>query len=170
MKRLAMATLAIVAFACAPSDRAGPQAASAPFEKVGCREAETPVFQCTTAMGKQVAVCAAGPGDVHFRSGTEGVQVDVTGGRWASVPYSGGGEAQIQFRDGTKRYIVYSRMVRTNFTPGEPNNPAISDGLVIIDSEGTVGVDICDDAEDLLPVQYGAAKAAMRDEGKLFLD
>ena len=83
-------------------------------------------------------------------------------------PYSDGGEAQIQFSNGDTNYIVFSRMVRTNFKQGEPNNPAISDGVLVERSGELLALRICDGADEPLPIQYDAADAAMKTVDELF--
>lgn len=141
-----------VAVAALPS--AAARQAAAP---VACAADETPIFSCRFADGKRVAVCGTVPGEAEYRFGGDGApELVLGGGENAYQMYSGGGESQLAFANGTTRYIVFSRMVRTGF--GEDGNfPAISDGIVVERAGKFMGVRICDDA-DLLPVQTGAAE------------
>ena len=104
-------------------------------QPVACAKGERTLFFCEAGR-KQIAVCgvtdAQGRADAQYRYGSDTAEIVLNGGRFASVPFSGGGEAQIEFLNGATRYIVYSRTVRTNFTAGEPNNPEMTDGVVVI--------------------------------------
>ena len=73
--------------------------------------------------------------------------------RFASVPYSGGGEAQLSFTRGPYRYVVYSRVVRTNFTAGEPNDPQLDDGVLVLKNGKRIADYGCS-PEALHPVDY----------------
>lgn len=106
-----------------------------------CNAGETALMQCATGV-KQVAVCASkgSGGGVQYRFGApDKVELvypaDMTHGtgtmKWASTGYSGGGEMQIQFRNGEVTYLVYSRMVRTGFGPDGHNNPQDSLGVTV---------------------------------------
>lgn len=110
-----------------------------------CRGKEQAIFSCKVENGKRIAVCAAPGGPVQYRFGADTPEITLDASRWASVPYSGGGEAQIAFANGDTRYIVFSRMVRTNFEPGETNDPAISDGVVVLRGERFLGLQRCND-------------------------
>ncbi len=153
-----------------PTEPRPPLLAAAPTSKrTDCRDGETPIFSCRMSDENRLAVCAA-PQGVQYRFGSEDApQMVIEGGSWASTAYSGGGEAQIAFANGDTRYIVFSRMVRTNFTPGEPNDPAISDGVIVERGGKVLSVRICDDAE-ALPVQYDAAEAHLPRTDALFTD
>ena len=145
---------------------------------VACTAAEEPLFLCPVGRGRSVAVCSApradGGHDVHYRfgKGTSELTLPRPGGpppRFGSVPYSGGGEQQIEFRNGDTRYIVFSRMVRTNFAEGEPNDPAIIDGLVVMQGEEVIAMHTCE-GEPMLPVQYFPAEEAMGRVDHLFTE
>lgn len=104
--------------------------------KVACASDEQELFSCA-AGNKRIAVCgvtnAQGQKTAQYRFGGSGKpEIVLDGGRFASVPYSGGGEAQIEFANGGVRYIVYSRTVRTNFEADEPNNPEFTDGVLVV--------------------------------------
>lgn len=75
---------------------------------------------------------------------------------FASVPYSGGGEAQLQFRRGDHQYIVYSRVIRTNFKAGEPNDPAMQDGVIVRRGGEIVARHACADP-DVQSIDYEKA-------------
>ncbi len=124
---------------------------------VACAAGETPIFTCTFADGKRIAVCGTQPGNAEYRFGGEGQpELVLSGGRNAYAMYSGGGESQLAFDNGDTRYIVFSRMVRTGF--GEEGNlPAISDGVVVERAGKFAAIRICDDP-DLRAVDVDAAE------------
>lgn len=141
-----------------------------PKVAVFCGAGEETVFSCKTETGNDLAVCAAGE-DVHYRFGKGSPDMSLMGARWATVGYSGGGEAQILFSNGNTDYIVFSRMIRTNFTPGEPNNPAISDGVIVRRGEKTLSMHQCEGGQAEKPVDYNLAEAAIANRGnELFTD
>jgi len=135
--------------------------------QVACTGSEEAIFSCKVEGGKHLAVCTAESGHVQYRYGDGDAELVLNGGEWARAAYSGGGEAQIAFASKDHRYIVFSRMVRTNFAPGEPNNPAISDGVIVLHNDEVLAVEVCDDP-DLLPVQYDAAERALPLADELF--
>ena len=104
-------------------------------QPVACGRGERPLFFCEAGR-KQIAVCGvtdeAGKPQAQYRYGSDTAEMVLNGGRFANVPYSGGGESQIEFVNDATRYIVYSRTVRTNFEPGEPNDPAFTDGVMVV--------------------------------------
>ncbi|WP_370177975.1 hypothetical protein [Alteriqipengyuania sp.] len=104
-------------------------------QPVACTSPEKTLFFCEAGR-KQIAVCgiydAEGERSAQYRYGSDTAEPVLGDGRFASVPYSGGGEAQIEFLNGSTRYIVYSRTVRTNFKAGEPNNPELTDGVMVV--------------------------------------
>lgn len=145
----------------------------------GCGAGAEPIFHCTVADGRELSVCAvAGKGGVlearySFGRGTAKLVLPTPSGpppRFATVPYSGGGEAQIAFDDGDWRHVVFSRMVRTNFAPGEPNYPAIRDGLVVLRGGRFAQMHMCEGGATDLPIQYDAAGRAMTREDELFTE
>jgi hypothetical protein len=144
------------------SSEATPTAAS-----VDCAVDEEAIFSCMTERGKRIAVCGTADGKAEYRFGGDKPELVLSGGEWASVPYSGGGEAQIAFDNKAMRYVVFSRMVRTNFTAGEPNNPAMSDGVIVLEGTRVVGLQVCADP-DVLPIQYSAADARFPVAADLF--
>ena len=95
------------------------------------------------------------------------LELVLEGGAWASVPYSGGGEAQIKFENAGTHYIVFSQIIRTNFEPGEPNNPAINDGVAVFKDGAQIAKRICDDAQ-VKPIDYDAAEKLLPIEEELF--
>lgn len=150
----------------------GPSAAAdvpEPSRGGGCKADEDTIFSCKTAANKRIAVCAVPGGTAEYRYGAGEPELTVAGGRFASVPYSGGGEAQIAFDNAGMRYVVFSRMVRTNFEAGEPNNPAISDGVMVLRGTKVLSVVECADAEPV-PVQYDVAARHMDREDELFTE
>ena len=146
-----------------------------------CARGETVVFSCPLHNGKQVALCIAkdskGTPFGQYRYGRAGQASELA---WPAAPstgaleyateiYSGGGEQQISFARGGVRYTVFSRMVRTNFTEGEPNNPAISDGLVVSRGGRTIATYRCT-GDDLMPVQMTPAARYIKQVRGLFID
>ncbi len=110
--------------------------------QVSCGQDEQTVFTCPVQGGKTISVCGK-DGEVEYRFGDRLPELAIKGGRFASVPYSGGGEAQIAFANGDTQYIVFSRIVRTNFTAGEPNNPEFTDGVAIVRGGELIGEKLC---------------------------
>lgn len=135
-----------------------------------CGADEVPIFTCTFKNGKRVAVCGAGEWIGHYRYGGATPEITIAGGQYATVPYGGGGEAQIAFDNGDTRYIVFSRMVRTCYDEDGNNVPAMSDGIVIERGGKFLDLKTCDGPDAPLSVQYDAANAVWEDEGELFTD
>ena len=129
-----------------------------PGRTVECASGEAEVFSCKVAGGKRIAICGTGRGEAEYRFGDGEPELVLSGGRWASVPYSGGGEAQVAFASGDTSYVVFSRIVRTNFAAGEPNDPAISDGVIVLEGEEVIGIQLCDDP-DVAAIDYDLAEA-----------
>ena len=104
-------------------------------QPVACAQGERTLFFCEAGR-KQIAVCgvtdAKGKPSAQYRYGSDTAELVLADGRFASVPYSGGGESQIEFVNDATRYIVYSRTVRTNFKAGEPNDPEMTDGVMVV--------------------------------------
>lgn len=137
---VAGAAAAVSAVACAPMEgvadaepgRVFPASASL------CRAGEQPLFQCQ-AGARTLALCAgAADGEryVQYRYGSPGnVELafpvrGMAGLSRATIPFSGGGETQVNFRNGSYGYSVYSRTVRTGFGEGG-NNPEFSAGVTV---------------------------------------
>tara|TARA_B100000953_G_scaffold653_1_gene605 strand:+ start:622 stop:1299 length:678 start_codon:yes stop_codon:yes gene_type:complete len=130
-----------------------------------CAPGEKRLFSCRLQNGKTASVCAAaeagGGRFPQYRYGnlkeeSELVFPEHRGGgaiRFVSVPYSGGGEAQLSFTRGAYRYVVYSRVVRTNFTAGEPNDPQFDDGVLVM-KDGKIIQDHGCSGEALYSVDY----------------
>jgi len=97
--------------------------------------------------GKRLAICSAGGSTATYRFGGGTPELELTGGRWARVGYSGGGELQIAFDNGDTRYVVFGRTIRTNFDE-RGNDPASSDGVIILRDERFAGMQLCDPASD----------------------
>ena len=155
----------------APANRAGASPVPSPAitKEVDCTASEETVFSCAMPGGKRLAVCAPSAGPAQYRFGTKEAELVLRGGKWARAMYSGGGEAQIAFANGDTRYIVFSRMVRTNFAAGEPNYPAISDSVIMRNDE-LVAVRPCAGGQADMPVQYDAAERVFAQEDELFTD
>jgi hypothetical protein len=108
-------------------------------------------------------------GSVEYSYGSleQAPELVLSGGKWAAVGYSGGSEAQIEFQNGDTSYVVFSRMVRTNFEPGEPNDPAISDGVIVLRDERVVSVKLCV-GSDSLPISTTELEELIPREDELF--
>lgn len=133
-----------------------------------CGAGEQTIFSCTMKSGKQASVCVAGDGAARFaqyRFGPANSAAELVwpasaeAGQLAfkSVPYSGGGEAQLSFTRGDTTYVVFSRVIRTNFAPGEPNNPAIEDGIMVLRGDTVLGELACS-ADVETPINYDLAE------------
>jgi len=138
----------------APDSEAASSAASPPAPV--CTAGETPIFACTFPDRKRLAVCGTAPGKAEYRFGGETAELVLSGGERATVPYSGGGESQLAFTNGKTRYIVFSRMVRTGFDE-QGNEPAISDGVVVLRDGKFVAIRVCEDPEGKPVDVYAAA-------------
>ena len=44
--------------------------------------------------------------------------------------FSGGDASRVRFKNAQHEYILFDSMIRTNFKPGEPNDPRFSSGIV----------------------------------------
>ena len=146
-------------------------ASGSPGRTVECASGEAEVFSCKVAGGKRITICGTGMGtgrgEAEYRFGDGEPELVLSGGRWASVPYSGGGEAQVAFASGDTSYVVFSRIVRTNFAAGEPNDPAISDGVIVLEGEEVIGIQLCDDP-DVAAIDYDLAEAHFARADDLF--
>lgn len=154
-------------------DSAEPQGDSAKAEtaekvSVACADDELTVFSCKAKNGKQIAVCASEKG-VDYRYGKDSAELSLKGKEYFSAAYSGGGEIQLSFDNKGTQYIVFSRIVRTNFEPGEPNNPAISDGVIALSGEKVLNVQVCDDP-NVKSVDYDLAAKYLEETDGLFTE
>ncbi|MCP5396531.1 MAG: hypothetical protein H6918_07350 [Sphingomonadaceae bacterium] len=134
-----------------------------------CGSTDKTIFACRVKKGKFLAVCATDDGKAEYRYGTDKPELVLTGGSWANAAYSGGGEQQIRFTNGDTSYVVFSRMIRTNFEPGETNDPAISDGVVVLRGEKFQALQLCEDAS-ATPVNYDAAERSIPPAAGLFTE
>jgi hypothetical protein len=142
-----------------------------------CDAGEAQVFSCEVRGGKIASVCLAKGAEgefVQYRFGRPGAASELVWPtdpseqmEWASVPYSGGGEAQLSFAIGDVRYVVYSKVVRTNFTPGETNDPAMTDGVAVLRA-GEVEARFACDGAGLKPIDVSVAQAHLAKADDLF--
>ncbi|MXP25039.1 hypothetical protein GRI39_03120 [Altererythrobacter indicus] len=162
---------------------ASPVAASTPDESKAwggkCAQGEEALFTCSLKNGRAVAVCktgeGAGQGLVQYRYGKPDAEPELSWPQksddgkltFASVPYSGGGEAQLSFARGAARYIVYSRVVRTNFKAGEPNDPAITDGVMVVEN-GKVKANYSCDGQVSKPVDVNLTTKYLGNDNEAF--
>lgn len=145
-----------------------------------CSAKEPVIFSCQLKSRKVVSVCGTEDGEgikeAQYRFGTLGKSPELvwpaaTGKdrlTFSSVPYSGGGEAQLSFSRGDVTYVVYSRMVRTNFKAGEPNYPEMSDGVMVLKGKQTVSDLVCADP-DVVPVNYDLASEYAIQSDEVFI-
>ena len=165
--RLAEASTAIRAAPPTTPAQPGKDNLCAPGEKV--------IFSCRLANRKSLSVCAVaeegGPRFAQYRYGAAGQESELTyparradgALRFVSVPYSGGGEAQLSFARGGNRYIVYSRVMRTNFEAGEPNNPQFDDGVLVLSGDRIVADHRCE-SDKLSSIDYDLASKYAKPE------
>lgn len=141
-----------VAVASAPApDKASEAPQQNDQSGVDCVDQQATIFSCTLSDGSLLRVCQAN-GSAQYRFGPANGPAEITlprtpGGdwAWASVPYSGGGEAQARFANGQFDYIVYSRVVRTRFD-GNGNEPEITDGVIVRQNGAIIANRRCDPA------------------------
>jgi hypothetical protein len=164
------------AVAAAPT--ATPSASVSPVETpaaqtVACTADETPIFSCTFADRKRVAVCGTAPGKAEYRFGGDAPELTLQGGERAYAMYSGGGEQQLAFANGDTRYIVFSRVVRTRFD-GNGNEPAISDGIVVERGGKFMGIRVCEGPEpqsvDVYAAEAHLPEATLPEDAFLFTE
>ncbi len=101
-----------------------------------CKAGERKIFHCP--IGRRMASVCEGSSSptAQYRFGRSD-NIEFTypnageGLTWARTGYSGGGELQINFRNGAHRYVLYSRIIRTGFAP-EGNNPKSETGVAVI--------------------------------------
>ena len=145
-----------------------------------CSADEPAIFSCQLKSRKVISVCGtesgAGNKAAQYRFGTPGQSPELVwpeaAGKdnltFASVPYSGGGEAQLSFSRGDVTYVVYSRVIRTNFAAGEPNNPEMTDGVIVLKGKQTVSDLVCADT-DVFPVSYDLASEYANQSDEAFV-
>lgn len=157
------------------------QAAAEKSKATGwCSAKEPIIFSCQLKNRKVISVCGTENGAGHktaqYRFGNLGKSPELAwpeaAGKgnltFASVPYSGGGEAQLSFSRGDVTYAVYSRMVRTNFKAGEPNNPEMTDGIMVLKGKKTVSDLVCANS-DVVPVDYELASEYANQSDEAFI-
>lgn len=160
----------------ASTPAAEPSAAVQPGADNLCAPGEPVIFSCQLKNGKSLSVCAAaeegGPRFAQYRYGATGQESELVWPatraagpmKFVSVPYSGGGEAQLSFARGGTDYVVYSRVIRTGFG-AEGNQPAFEDGVLVMKGGKTLADHRCQ-AGGLQSVDYDKAEryAAKRDD------
>lgn len=146
-----------------------------------CLADEAVAFSCPMKSGKHVSVCITesnGTKFAQYRFGPPDGPAELVwpvkpdSGRlsFTSVPYSGGGEGQIIFTNGDTTYAVFSRIVRTHFVEGEPNYPAITDGIIVKRGGAVLGELLCMGDQAEMPVNFGLAKEYMDAAPELITD
>ena len=165
----------------APSATPSPSVASGQPASSACAETEGTLFSCKVRDGRTVAVCVQtdeqGREYAQYRFGKADQPPELAWPtsyaqdrmRWASVPYSGGGEAQLSFTRGDIEYVVYSRVVRTNFTAGEGNDPKFEAGVYVYRSGKRIS-DLPCTGEGEPSVSVGMAERLGVHEDDLFTD
>lgn len=108
-----------------------------------CQPDEQVIFGCEIKH-KLLSVCTSADvsktsGYVQYRFGKPGkVELNYPAAKVApqgkfflsSAVFNGGGANIIRFNNSGYEYLVFDRMRRTNFTPGEPNDPEFHAGIV----------------------------------------
>ncbi len=141
-----------------------------------CAPGEPVIFSCLLDNGNALSVCAAaetgGPRFAQYRYGPSGEASELSfparrqdgALRFLSAPYSGGGEAQLSFVRGSASYVVYSRVMRTNFEAGEANDPQFDDGALVLNGGKIIANHRCE-GDQLTSIDYDlATKYAKPDE------
>lgn len=143
-----------------------------PVSAAECGDGETTIFACTLESGKMLSVCSAGGETATYRVGREAPEIELQGGSWARVGYSGGGELQIAFNNGATRYVVFGRTIRTSFSAGETNDPASSDGVVVLKNGRYEGIQLCrsDSGASYYDEESEAAMQRLPKSDELFTD
>ena len=109
-----------------------------------CRADERLVFGCSFKNKKIASVCASpelslNSGYLQYRYGTtKKIELEYPSKQeppqgkffFSHVMYSGGGASRIRFKIDNHEYFVFDGMTRTNFKPGEPNNPESTAGVI----------------------------------------
>ena len=85
----------------------------------------------------------------------------VASGKRIAICGTGERDAEYRFGESTPELVL------TNFAAGEPNNPAISDGVMVLDGEKVIGLQLCDDA-DTVSIDYDLAEAHFPRADELF--
>lgn len=99
-----------------------------------CRPNEVVIASCSIGR-KSVSVCGAMKSSSSYRFGTpQKIEIEAHDIRMARRAYSGGGETQILVRNNAYTYILYDRMVRSNFSSSGENSPDFSSGLLVVKS------------------------------------
>ena len=168
------APVAALASERSPDQSAGPERTgahtTAPLPANGlCIAGEEVIFSCQLENKKLASICGAanksGKIVAQYRYGKPGESPELLWPetnskdrlKFASVPYSGGGEAQLHFKRGGHQYVVYSRVIRTNFTVGEPNEPSLEDGIFVRKGEKIIARQSCADSS-VMPIDYEKAE------------
>ncbi len=150
-------------------------------ETSACAETEGTIFSCRIRDGRMIAVCVRrdeqGREFAQYRFGKPDGTPELVwptsfaerGMQWASVPYSGGGETQLSFARGEIRYVIYSRIVRTGFGEGVPNNPKFEDGAYVYRAERRISDLPCAGQADE-PVSVPMAERFAQQQDDLFTD
>jgi hypothetical protein len=109
-----------------------------------CKPNEQILFGCTLGKSAVASLCAsqafsATSGYVQYRYGPPGrlefvypASLQPPKGHFvlSQAMFSGGGASRVRFTNAQHEYILFDSMIRTNFKPGEPNNPSFSSGIV----------------------------------------
>ncbi|MXP09908.1 hypothetical protein [Pseudoblastomonas halimionae] len=169
------------------ADATAPASSPAPTPKPGepatsaCADTEGALFSCKVRDGRTVAVCVQkddqGREYAQYRFGKADQPPELAWPtsysqdrmRWASVPYSGGGEAQLSFQRDDIEYVVYSRVVRTNFNAGEGNDPKFEAGVYVYRAGKQIS-DLRCTGEDEPSVSVGMAERLGVQQDDLFTD
>lgn len=108
-----------------------------------CKADEEIIFGCEIK-DKLISICASKKfskttGYTQYRFGTsEKIEFSYPASKkppegiffLGSTGYSGGGANIVRFNNSGYEYLIFDSMIRTNFAPGEPNDPEFKAGIV----------------------------------------
>jgi hypothetical protein len=108
-----------------------------------CKTGERVIFGCSLPNKKLVSLCASGDfgaasGYLQYRYRTAkkielAFPSDLAAPKgkfyFSRAMFSGGGASRIRFVIDGNEYFVFESTIRTNFKPGEPNDPEFSSGV-----------------------------------------
>jgi hypothetical protein len=145
-----------------------PPTTPAAGSKYLCHADEKVVFGC--AVGKRMVSLCSSPklgrdvGYVQYRFGTlarleltypEKLEPPGDKFHYSNTGYSGGGASRLRFTIAGFDYVFFDSTVRTNFKPGEPNNPAFTAGIATVQGGKVVSRHKCTDNDAGIAVPSG---------------
>ena len=80
----------------------------------------------------------------------------------ASTSFSGSGASIIRCNNSGYEYLIFDSMIRTNFTPGEPNDPEFKAGIVTRHNGKITSTRLCED--NMASIRSAAFEVFEREE------